>query len=211
MALDALLAGHGGKTFPLPAIAGTYHGRKLIVVADAACAWDDLERFGCRSDQGRGAVRKDGWDFLTVNKMVECFPGNIEHAYSNEPHLLMRFIAARRAEYIHEFSGPAHTHSCNKGAHWRWPWSGRGSSLLGAVIAGLGLGYAPVVICGGPLDNAPHNGEPPWRKTCFQKREVTDLPGTVENEHWKEAIRLGAFKGRVFSMSGRTMAWLGSP
>ena len=209
MSLDDLLTGYGGKTFPQPAIAGRYKGKSLIVCADAACVWDDLERFGCRNDAGRGRVHKPGWDFLTVNKLVETFPGEIEHCYSNEAHLLNFFLAARRQEYIHEFGAPRHTHSCNKGAQWRWPWSGRGSSLLGGVLVGLGLGYASIVICGGPLDNGPHNGEPPWRKTSFLKTEVPPDRG-VENAHWKEAMTV-AFANRVRSMSGRTLAWLGPP
>lgn len=193
----------------LPPIAGKYKGRRLIIVADAACVWDDLERFGCRNDAGRGCVTKFGWDFMTINKMVETFPGAIEHCYSNEPALLDAFIAARRAEYVREFSPIGHTHSCNKGAQWRWPWTGRGSSLLGGVVVGLGLGYEQIVICGGPLDNSPHNGEPPWRKTAFLKREVPDDFKGCENSHWAELRP--TFRGRVTSMSGRTRAWLGSP
>lgn len=193
----------------LPPIAGKYNGRRLVICADAACVWDDLERFGCRSNADRGSVSKSGWDFMTINKMVETFPGAIEHCYSNEPALLNAFIAARRAEYVREFSPIGHTHSCNKGAQWRWPWTGRGSSLLGGVIVGLGLGYEQIVICGGPLDNSPHNGEPPWRKTAFLKREVPDDFKGCENSHWAELRP--TFRGRVTSMSGRTRAWLGSP
>lgn len=209
MALSDLLTGYGPHVFPLPTIAGKFKGRKLIVCADAACVWDDLERFGCRNDTGRGMVAKLGWDFMLINKLVEVFPGRVDHVYSNEPKLLSAFIAARRAEYDREFSPVGHTHSCNKGAQWRWPWSGRGSSLLGGVVVGLGLGYDEIVICGGPLDNSAHNGEPPWRKTAFLKREVPDDKG-VENSHWKDAIEK-ALRGKVTSMSGRTMAWLGSP
>ena len=211
MGVDALLTGYGGNVYPPPTIAGTYKGKRLVICADAACIWDDLERFGCRDDQGRGGVAKQGWDFMTINKMVEMLPGRVEHAYSNEPRLLHAFIAARREEYAREFSPIGHTHSCNKGAQWRWPWSGRGSSLLGGVIVGLGLGYAEIVICGGPLDNGPHNGEPPWRKTAFLKREVPADSPEQENSHWREAIKLGEMKGRVFSLSGRTKSWLGAP
>jgi hypothetical protein len=205
------MTGYGGFEFPLPAIAGRYKGRQLVICGDAACVWQDLEAFGCRSDLGRGAVTRAGWDFMTINRVVETFPGGIAHCYSNEPWLLERFIAARRNEYIREFGPVGHTHSCNKGAQWRWPWSGRGSSLLGGVVVGLALGYAQIVICGGPLDNGPHNGEPHWRKTAFLKREVPADSPEQENAHWKEAIRLGAMKGRVFSMSGRTAAWMGRP
>lgn len=183
---------------PLPAIAGKYRGKSLIICGDAACVWDDLERFGCRHDHGRGSVRKDGWHFLTINRLVETFPGVIEHAYSNEPELLLRFIAARRYEYKTEFGGPAHTHSCNKGAQWRWPWSGRGTSALGAALIGLALGYDPVVLAGVPLDDSPHNGEPPWRKTTFAKPQ----------DNWQQAL---PHLAKARSLSGRTRTWLGEP
>jgi hypothetical protein len=213
MALEQLLSGYGGFAFPLPKIAGTYKGKHLVVCGDAHGVWTDLEAFGCRSDEPpRGKVRKDGWDFLVVNKLVETFPGNIEHCYSNEPKLLHKFIDARRSEYTREFNPPANTHSCNEGAKWRWPWGGHGTSGLGAVLVGLGLGYEQIVLCGLPLDNGPHNGEPHWRRTGFASSEACGPRGNVNgmNSHWKRAIELG-FDGKVRSMSGRTKEWLGAP
>lgn len=210
MALDELLSGYGGREFPLPKIAGTYKGRNLIVCADAECVWRDLEAFGARSNEGRGKVKKDGWDVLTVNKLVETMPAHIEHVYSNEPQLLAKFIAARRQEYTREFNPITNTHSCNEGAKWRWPWGGHGTSGLGAVLVGLGLGYDRIVICGMPLDNGPHNGEPPWRKTGFETAEAAAATKGGTDSHWQRAID-HAFEGKVKSMSGRTMQWLGAP
>lgn len=205
MGLSDVMSGYGGKSFPLPDIAGVYAGKSLVICGDAACVWNDLERFGCVSHVGRGSVCKPGWDFMSVNKLVETFPGNLEHAYSNEPHLLAHFLAARRQEYLREFEPPRHTHSCNKGAMWRWPWGGHGTSALGATLAGIGLGYEQIVLCGVPLDNGSHNGEPPWRKCRFEK----EAEG-AKNHYWKDAIAR-AFDGKVKSMSGRTMQWLGEP
>jgi hypothetical protein len=212
MALDQLLSGYGGRAFPFPSIAGQYKGQHLVVCGDAINVWDDLDRFGCRSNEGRGKVRKDHWHFMTVNKLVETFPGHIEHVYSNEPHLLHKFIAARRSEYTAEFNPPANTHSCNEGCKWRWPWGGHGTSSLGATLVGLALGYEQVVLCGVPLDNGPHNGEPFWRKTGFATAEAAGPKGIVGgvNSHWKRAIEQG-FDGKVRSMSGRTREWLGAP
>lgn len=206
MALDDVMTGFGAHQFPLPAIAGRFAGRRAVVCGDAACLWADLEAFGCADRSGRGSVRRDGWDFVVINRVAETFPGEIAHAYSNEPWLLDKFIAARRHEYSREFGGIGATHSCNKGAQWRWPWGGYGSSGLGAALVAIGLGYAPVVLAGMPLDDGPHNGEPPWRKCTFQ--QGTD-PKQV-NSHWRRAMDL-AFEGRVTSLSGRTRQWLGSP
>lgn len=208
-----LLSEYGIAATDLPKLAGTYTGHGLVVVGDAIGVWNDLEAFGCRVNHHRGCVAKQGYHFLTVNKAVESFPGNIEHAYSNEPHLLEKFIAARRSEYAKEFHGPNHTHSCNVGARHRWPWGGHGTSLLGATLAGVWMGYIDVVICGGPLDDGPHNGEPPWRKCRFATSEAAGPRGDNTDgmdAHWKRAINLG-FEGKVKSMSGRTKLWLGSP
>lgn len=195
MELRDFLASYG--TNALPKIAGRYSGG-CIVCADAACIWDDLERFGCASGNG---VYKFGWDFIAVNRLVEVFPGRIEHAYSNSGAVLNRFIAARRQEYANEYPIVA-THSRDRETDWTWPWHGGGTSGLGATLCAVGLGYNPIVLAGMPLDNGPHNGEPHWRTTNIQS-ESDDGP------HWERAIKL--FNGRVKSLSGRTRDWLGSP
>lgn len=206
--LQAYLMQCGASVSDLPTIAGQYSGKSVVVCADAACIWDDLERFGARSDEGSGQVAKPGWDFMTVNKMVEVFPGRIEHCYSNEPQTLIRFIAARRHEYAREFSGPMHSHSISAGCNWKWPFGGFGTSGLGATLVALCLGYDRVVLCGMPLDNSGHNGEPHWRRCHFETSESAGDVVTGEDGHWKMARQI-AFEGKVKSMSGRTMKWLG--
>src|SRR6185437_5812265 len=79
--LDVFLEDTGHTTRELPAIAGQYKGKQLVICADAIGVWDDLKRFGCDNHQGRGYVWKSGWQFMTVNKLVETFPGEIEHCY----------------------------------------------------------------------------------------------------------------------------------
>lgn len=209
MALREFMAACG-TAYALPPIAGRYSGEKLVIVGDGDCVWNDLEAFGCRSDVGRGKVEKEDWHFLTINKAVETFPGNIEHAYSNEPNFLKKCIAARRQEYTREFSGPRHVHSLAQGADHIWPFGGHGTSGLGAALVAIALGYDRIVICGMPLDDGPHNGEPHWRKTGFASSEAAGGQRTDRNTHWQKAIDL-AFEGKVKSMSGRTMKWLGSP
>lgn len=209
MALKEFL-GEYGTSAKFPEIAGRYSGKGLVIVGDAIGVWRDLEEFGCRINVGRGAVAKDGWDFLTVNKAVETFPGNIEHCYSNEPSLLQKFIAARRSEYTREFDGPRNVHSISNGAQWVWPFGGHGTSGLGAVLVGIGLGYDDIVLCGIPLDDGPHNGEPHWRKCAFNTSEAAGGMRKDRNYHWDRAIDL-AFEGKVTSMSGRTKEWMGAP
>lgn len=208
MGLKEWTSEYGGLGFPLPEIAGTYSGKKLIVCGDAGCIWIDLELFGAREGRGRGKVHKEGWDILTVNKIVETFPGEIEHAYSNQSRVLNVAFAARRDEYKVEFKFDPHTHSSNAGANWHWPWGGFGTSALGAVFVGLGLGYERIVLCGVPLTDGPHNGEPHWRSTTFASSEAAGSEKDDRDSYWKRAIEYG-FEGKVKSMSGRTMTWLG--
>jgi hypothetical protein len=208
--LADFLREYGYSDRQLPKIAGQYEGKGLIVAGDAACLWADLEAFGARRDVGRGSVGKCGWDIMTVNKVVEVMPANIEHIYSNEPGLLAKFCAARRNEYVKEFESPRHSHSCKPGARWEWPYQGHGTSALGATIAGIGMGYDAVVLCGIPLDDGPHNGEPPWRKCRFKSAEAAGNVETGWNRYWERAAKI-AFKGKVKSMSGRTREWLGAP
>jgi len=200
MALKEFLAHYGTSTDDFPKIAGTYRGG-VVVCGDAACIWDDLERFGCRSDNG---IAKRGWDFFTVNRLVETFPGRVEHCYSNVAWVIRRHIRARRDEYAHEFGPPLVSHSRTAGTDFIWSWHGGGTSGLGAILTALALGYDEIVLAGMPLDNGPHNGEPPWRRTRFTT-EVND-----RDEHWQRAIEL-AFEDRVRSLSGRTRDWLGEP
>lgn len=198
----------------LPDIAGGYAGRNLVICGDGHNVWEDLDRFGCAKREARGSVWRDGWDFMAVNKIGETFPGNIEHWYSNEPRVLARIMPARRDQYAREFPNPWHVHSIselppNIGLKLNvWPLGGHGTSSLGATLVAAGLGYDKIVLCGVPLDDGPHNGEPPWRVTAFRSSEASGGQRTDRNTHWQKAIDI-AFDGKVRSMSGRTRNWLG--
>lgn len=200
MALKQFLGEYGTSDIHLPKVP-RYQGG-VIVVGDAACVWDDLERFRCRSDNG---VARSGWDFMTVNGITSVFPGKIEHAYSNAPWVIRRYVRSRRDDYKDEFGYPKYLHSRGPdGTDFVWPWHGDGTSGLGATLVAVALGYERIVLAGMPLDNGPHNGEPPWRTTRF----TTEVP--PGDFHWGRAIHL-AFEGKVKSLSGRTAEWLGQP
>jgi hypothetical protein len=207
MSLQEFLGTYGTR-MAFPPCANEYAGKYVVLLGDARCVWDDLERFGCAERSNQGKVWKSGWHFFTVNKVVETFPGDIEHAYSNEPNTLLRFIEARRVEYRREFNMPQNTHSITPGCKYVWPWGGHGTSGLGACLTAVGLGYTRIVLCGMPLDNSGHNGEPHWRRGQFQSSEAAGSVTEDINGHWKTARDLG-FDGKVRSMSGRTKDWLG--
>lgn len=189
----------------LPGIAGAYQGKKLIICGDAYNIWIDLENFGCKSTKGRGGVYKDGWDMMTLNKLVQVFPGNIEHTYSNHIECLKTALASRREEYRKDFIEPRNSHSCFAGMQWKWPWSGHGTSALGACLAALAMGYSEIMLAGIPMDDKHHNGEPDWRRCVFETKDRVS-----ENErikaHWDKAMKV--FDGKVRSLSGRTREWL---
>lgn len=206
MGLKEWTAEYGGLS-KLPDIAGTYQGKNLIICADASCLWIDLELFGARDETKRGRVFKEGWDILAVNNAVISFPGNVAHCYSNQARVIKNALAARRDEYAAEFSQVPLMHACNPGAQYHWPWSGHGTSGLGACFVGLALGYERIMLCGMPLEDSPHNGEPHWRKTTFATSEASGSAKDDRDAHWKRAIALG-FEGRIKSMSGRTKIWL---
>ena len=215
MGLREYCAEYGQNPNDVPEIAERYKGRTLIVCGDGWTVWDDLERLGCRDDKGpgnRGGVKPydPDVDFMVVNGLGCVFPGKIEHWYSNEPAILNKYIAARRPEYAREWGGANHTHSCNRGAKWKWPFGGHGTSGLGAILCGLGMGYQQIIICGMPLDNGPHNGEPPWRRCRFETAEVASSKNGGWPTHWKRAIAY-AFDGKVAAMSGRPNEWIGGP
>lgn len=195
MSFKEYFAEYGGMEFPFPEIAGTYTGT-LVICGDAACVWGDVEKAGFRCDDGRGSVA--GADFMAVNKLGEVFPGVLEHWYSNEAKLLKNFVAARRNEY--EFGPPGNIHSCNRGVQWVWPWPGFGTSGLGACLTGAALGYDEIIVCGMPLDDSPHNGEPPWRRSNFM-REVSDTVKGNRNRVWRHALE--TVLQNVTFMSGR--------
>jgi hypothetical protein len=202
-----LLAEYGIHNPTLPAIAGTYKGKGVVICGDGHCLWDDLEAFGCRSDDDGGSVKKPGWDFMCVNMAGSKFPGIVEHWVSNDGNLVDLFRSVRRAEYPRTFE-VRHSHGLQVGSQWvsphpnawQWPWTGHGTSGLGAVITALYLGYDKIVLCGIPLSNQPHNGEPHWRKTNFVNEVRSDV------KHWQKLARFP-----VKAMSGQPKEWFGSP
>lgn len=182
-------------------LVGKFQGKKLIVVAGAACVWDDLALLGVKGGQNAG------WDVMCVNDIVMHYPGRVKHLFSNDHRLIPHWIGARRQQYTRAYGPIEYVHSQRVGAKYCWPWPGHGTSLLGGVYTGLAMGYELVVICGGPLDDSPMYFSPSWEFRNFT-REVGVKSG--EMQYWGRAASK-CFRGRVKSMSGRTRELLGAP
>lgn len=177
-----------------PDLEGTESGT-LVICGGAKCVWDDV--FACSRLMPSKMVRElIDCDIMTVSDITMHFHGKVKHAYSNDHEQILRHCHNRRDTLVHEYGKPEHVHS-----RLIWPWPGQGSSGLGAVYTGLGLGYDSITLCGIPLDGSPHYFDPPWATSNVGKEDI---------KHWEKA-RDNVFDGKVKSMSGRTCELLGSP
>lgn len=173
---------------------------RLLVVGSARCVWDDLKTLGFSV----GALPRT--DVMCVNDIVMHFPGTVKHFFSNDTKTIPKWIAARRRLLSKPYGFPQYVHTCRKGNACNWPWPGHGTSALGAVYTGLALGYAPVVLCGIPLDDTGHYFDPPWIGSNFV-REV-GVKGSGRMKYWEDANDR-VFDGRVHAVSGRLVDVLG--
>ena len=133
---------------------------------------------------------------MCVNDIIMHYPGEINHAYSNDNRWLNKWVEARRPRYVMEQIKPA-LHSCNQGDGITvWPFPGHGTSGLGAVYVGLGMGYDEIILCGIPMDGSGHYFDPPSKTTNYVSgmRFWQNLPKISRN---------------VKSMSGNTKELLG--
>ena len=92
------------------------------------------------------------------------------------------------------------------------------TSAAKAVRMALEQDYEPVILCGCPMDNSGYfEGESVKGKGIGHDcRRVGDpdqnIHRTIQNYRDKfERLSKKEFKGKVFSMSGRTRKWLGEP
>ncbi len=169
---------------------------RAIVVAGGRCVWDDLRKVSWRCKA------------VCVNDIAMHFPGPVPHLFSNNDKWLPRWRAGRRDQYVKRFGEVGLTHSHQTGGEVTWPWTGAGTSSLGAVLTTLALGFEEVVLVGVPLDDSGHYFEPPWTTSTFSKQ--VPLKGNGRIKYWEDA-RDNVFEGRVKSLSGRTKDLLGAP
>ncbi len=181
-----------------PKLAGQFSGL-LYIVGSGRCVWDDLERAGmAKNHDAHNHV-------MALNDMISYYPGELNHAYSNDRESLPEWLANRRRRNA-VWGPPKHVHCFHHGPYNAWPWPGHGTSGLNAVYTGLALGYEEIRLCGVPLDNSGHFFDPPWLESNFGNSVRDD--GTIP--FWSNAAA-SVFEGRVKSYSGRTKALLGEP
>lgn len=185
----------------LPAIAGKFSGRRLVIVGSGRCVWEDLIALGPFT------LECPGWNTMALNDMIVHFPFRLHHVWSNDHRPLKHWLEVRRPEFKKlDDKIEVHTEVYEHGWH-AWPWPMHGTSALNACYTGLALGYEQIVLCGVPLDDSGYYWAPPWIGSQFDK-EVPDREDGLR--YWSRAEK-EVFDGKVKSMSGRTKALLGSP
>lgn len=181
-----------------------YQGYKLLVVGGGWCVWRDLAKV----DWGQ-------YHIMTVNDIYMHFPGDIHHMYSNNHEEMHNWIAARVDRYRNTYTRTTIRHSNRYGDHVvLWPWTGHGTSSLGAIFTGLALGYDEILLAGIPLDNGGHYYDPRpdegWGNRRFSNFEVEIPDKEGKMKYWEDAKKR-VFDNRVKSLSGRTRELLGGP
>lgn len=199
-----------GRGEKAPVIAGQYSGT-AVVLGSARCIWDDMDKIDFDSPKVQ---------VIAINDMIMHYKGILSHAVSlhpEEPPLWRQLrwtnaCASGGHIYTHSHRLPENNDNLPpyefKTRHaldflWEIEGGRGGSSGLFACMVGLALGYERIILAGIPIDGTGHFFDPPDKK-------VNQFLGQNITWEWENA-RDKYFQGRVKSMSGRTMEWLGYP
>jgi len=179
----------------------------MLVVGCAKCVWDDLDRF-------THGGKKINFDTIAINNIIPFIPWTIHHAASYHASFLKHWIEVRKVMQPKK-EAEIHSHSTPRrdldGVTFVWDFDhvGGSSGLLATYVA-LALGYKRVVLAGIPLDGSGRFHDAPW----LDPDDHTVFHGNYLSRtlflEWQHA-KNECFKGRVRSLSGRTMKWLGGP
>jgi hypothetical protein len=181
----------GGSGSP-PAALGRSRG-PLLILGGGATVWEDF-----------GRVRPWGGEIMAVNDVGAYVHEPIRHWVTLHPEFMPGWRYFRR-KHLYGAGYSLTCHAPKPGVEidqvWHIENRGGSSGLFGCFV-GLMLGYDPIVLAGVPMDNSRHFFDPPW-----YGHELGDRANEIV---WREARDL-IFEGRVRSLSGRTMHWLGAP
>lgn len=186
----------GPRAAGLPAIAGSCSG-PAIVCGSARCLWDDL------------AAAPAG-DLVAVNYAGIFLHDTPKHWVSIHAEAFQWMLPLRvgrvwQGDGRLQAGQGIETHAQHQciGVRHVWPAKRDGSSGLFAARVALALGYAPVILCGIPLDRGGHFYDQPGKSTGEGNYGLY-------LDSWRGAAKY-EFGGRVFSMSGATRNLLGAP
>jgi hypothetical protein len=193
--------------------------RVLLAVGSAPCFAEDL------------AAARDLYplsETMTINGACQLVE-QAEHLLAGHTDKAEFFAAARRRTFPH--ADPVRVHANWTDRHrpppkaqypsvtdWWPPEVSSGATSAGkAARIGLLLGFDRIVLCGCPMDGSGYApGESDGIPQLAAVQRVGDSrkqKATTIRRYYAtmEALAKTTFKGRVFSMSGKTREWLGAP
>lgn len=170
---------------------------RAVIIGGADCVWSDLEKAEALCD----------FDILiAVNDAGAEYPGIVDYWVTLHPEHLPRWVNKRRENgFTDAYCTVAHASNSMIGRRNAYPvddlvpytWPGS-SGLFAVEVAIKRIGADRVVLCGVPMTAVPH---------FFDHAPWNAVAGFWEA--WPAA--LPHIKGKVRSMSGRTMELLGEP
>lgn len=192
----------------------------LFVVGSAPCLYDDIEK--------ARELFPDAETMLVNGACVAI--ENAEHVLAGHASKAEEFAAARRATFPNAKPWRLHaSRLLNRKPYPDYPsvtdWheaemSSGATSAGKAALIGLKLGYAPIVLCGCPMDGSgyfPGESEKgasiKHEKACQRigDAKMQDRRTIVRYREKMRSLALTTFQGKVFSMSGFTREVLGFP
>lgn len=197
-----------------PAPVARYFG-PCMVMGGAACVWEDIRAAFHLFDLDF-VNHKDGsvpCAIFAINDIGAYFKPRLNHLCSYHEEQLNPTVALRwpnDCNLSHTFTHsnlnrPAkRARNGNSQYAWHFKQGAGGTSAMFASMVALALGYDRVILCGVPLDGSRHFFDPP----DYSPGKMFD--SRTQEIEWTRAIEYW-IGGRVRSMSGRTMAWLGRP
>ena len=174
----------------------------LIIVADAPCVWDDLEKFWNDFDVPH--------DILCVNEVATVFPCDFQHFAAGDSHMEdMQIVAKNLPKEVTKHA----YNPTSKNFDVRWIRNGggwSGTTTFFAVKIALAMDYLRIVLVGSPLSNTGH-----WYDKHIDNKDdprFYRLGSRHEGHLWKW-VELAArpISDFIRSMSGNTADMLGRP
>jgi len=165
----------------------------LLILGGGSTVWEDYAK-----------VRPWPGEIMAINDVGQYLHDPLRHWVSFHPEYFPGWRAFRAGHlYGAGYDLTCHAQKHREGVDVVWGvQNAGGSSGLFGVLIGLMLGYERIVLAGIPMDNTRHFFDPPWYGH--------DLGDRANEIVWRE-MRDRHFDGRVKSLSGRTMKWLGAP
>lgn len=190
-------------------------GGTLLVVGSAPCLYVDLE----------AALKLRPFAAVMLVNGACSAVRDADHMLAGHTEKAELFAAARRQAFpdappirVHANCNSRHVNKANYPSvtDWHGPEMSAGatSAAKAARIGLLALGVEEVILCGAPMDGSGYAPtEAQVKHDCHRVGDPLKQDRRSVQSYFRRMQKLaaGEFKGRVFSMSGRTRDLLGAP